>query len=96
MLGRFRHFQFGALLSPLMPLFATLLALLVGAVMLVTLGANPLEAYSALVNGAFGSPNALADPVVKATPSPSLVLALAAGRVQAPAALSKPFERGEG
>jgi len=68
MLGRFRHFRVGAILGPLMPFFATLLALLVGAVMLLALGANPLEAYGALADGAFGSPNALADTVVKATP----------------------------
>lgn len=64
----FRHFRLGAILGPLMPFFATLLALLVGAVMLLALDANPLEAYGALVRGAFGSRNALADTVVKATP----------------------------
>jgi len=65
---QFRHFKSGAILGPLMPLFATLLALLVGAAMLLALDANPLEAYGAMVQGAFGSPNALADTVVKATP----------------------------
>jgi ABC-type uncharacterized transport system permease subunit len=68
MLGRFRHFRFSAILGPLMPFIATLLALLAGAVMLLALGANPLEAYDALLDGAFGSPNALADTAVKATP----------------------------
>lgn len=57
-----------SLLWGLMPLFATLTALLVGAVMLLILGANPLEAYSAMLKGAFGSPNAVADTLVKATP----------------------------
>jgi ABC-type uncharacterized transport system permease subunit len=42
--------------------------LLVGAVMLLMLGANPVEAYVAMAQGAFGSPNALADTLVKATP----------------------------
>jgi len=51
-----------------MPLLAAMLALLVGAVMLLALDANPLQAYGALVRGAFGSLNALADTVVKATP----------------------------
>jgi ABC-type uncharacterized transport system permease subunit len=51
-----------------MPLAATLAALLVGAVMLLALDADPLKAYSALVGGAFGSLNALADTAVKATP----------------------------
>ena len=79
MLTRFRHFRFGAILGPLIPFFATLLALLVGAVMLLALGANPLDAYGALVKEAFGSPNALADTVVKAPPllwSPAQLLPL--------------------
>lgn len=52
----------------LLPLLATLAALAVGAVMLILLRANPIEAYSALLDGAFGSQNALADTLVKATP----------------------------
>ncbi len=56
------------LVDALLPVFATLAALAVGAVMLLVLGANPLEAFGALVEGAFGSGNALADTVVKATP----------------------------
>lgn len=52
----------------LLPLLATLAALAIGAVMLILLKANPLEAYSALLEGAFGSKNALADTLVKATP----------------------------
>jgi simple sugar transport system permease protein len=52
----------------LLPFLATLAALAIGAVMLVFLGANPFAAYGALINGAFGSPNALADTLVKATP----------------------------
>ncbi len=60
--------QFGVVLDALTPVLAVLAALLVGAVMLLMLKANPLEAYAALVKGAFGSPNALADSVVKATP----------------------------
>ncbi|MCB2178293.1 ABC transporter permease [bacterium] len=56
------------IIDALLPVFAVLAALAVGAVMLITLGANPFEAFSALVDGAFGSANALADTVVKATP----------------------------
>ena len=52
----------------LLPVFAVLAALGVGAVMLILLGANPLEAFGALLEGAFGSTNALADTAVKATP----------------------------
>jgi simple sugar transport system permease protein len=68
MLERLRLSKFGAIPGLLMPLLATLLALLVGAIMLLALDANPVEAYGALVKGAFGSPNALADTAVKATP----------------------------
>jgi len=56
------------LVDTLLPVFAALAALAFGALMLLILGANPLEAFSALVDGAFGSTNALADTVVKATP----------------------------
>lgn len=52
----------------LLPIFAALAALAVGAVMLLMLGANPLTAYGALLEGAFGSTNALAETIVKATP----------------------------
>jgi general nucleoside transport system permease protein len=51
-----------------LPVIATLAALLVGAVMLLALGANPLIAYRALIEGAFGSVNSLADTLVRATP----------------------------
>lgn len=52
----------------LMPLLATLAALAVGAALLFLLGTNPLEAYAAMIQGAFGSKNALADTIVKAVP----------------------------
>lgn len=50
------------------PVAAVLGALLIGAVMLAVLGANPLEGYAALFEGAFGSTNSIADTAVKATP----------------------------
>lgn len=56
------------LVDAFMPVFATLAALAVGAVMLFILGANPLQAYRALWDGAFGSSNAFAETLVKATP----------------------------
>lgn len=55
-------------LGPLTPILAALAAFIVGALMLLALGANPLQAYAALIEGAFGSVNSLADTVVKATP----------------------------
>ena len=56
------------IIDALLPVFATFAALAVGAVMLLILGANPLQAYGALLEGAFGSGNALAETVVKAVP----------------------------
>jgi general nucleoside transport system permease protein len=47
---------------------AAVAALLLGAVMLLALGANPLEAYRALVEGAFGGLRPLTDTAVKAIP----------------------------
>jgi simple sugar transport system permease protein len=55
-------------LAALIPVLATLAALGVFALILMALGANPIEAYGALVEGAVGSPNAIADTLVKATP----------------------------
>ena len=56
------------LIDALLPVFATLAALLVGAVMLLFLKVNPIEAYKALWEGAFGTSNAFAETLVKATP----------------------------
>ena len=50
------------------PLVAGGLGLLVGAVTLLALGANPIDAYAAMLHGAFGSPNTFADTLVKACP----------------------------
>lgn len=60
--------RLNAILDALLPLFATLAALLVCAIMLIILDVNPIVAYGALLNGAFGSSNALAETLVKATP----------------------------
>jgi len=69
-MGKFlaRRPTIGQVIDLFLPLLATLAALAVGAVMLMLLGANPLMAYSSLIDGAFGSTNALADTIVKATP----------------------------
>ena len=56
------------LIDGLLPVFATLAALALGAVMLLFLKVNPIEAYKALWQGAFGSTNAFAETLVKATP----------------------------
>ena len=58
----------GALFDAFLPVLATLAALLVGAIMLLFLKINPIEAYKALWIGAFGTTNAFAETLVKATP----------------------------
>jgi simple sugar transport system permease protein len=60
--------RFSQIVDALLPVFATFAALAVGAVMLLVLGANPIRAYGAMVEGAFGSGNALAETAVKAVP----------------------------
>ena len=50
------------------PLVAVLLALLIGAIILIASGANPIDAYAALIQGAFGSSMALGRTLEKATP----------------------------
>lgn len=55
-------------INALMPVLAALAALAVGAIILILLGTNPMAAYASLLEGAFGSGNALADTLVKATP----------------------------
>ncbi len=60
--------KLSAIFDALLPVIATLAALIVGAVMLLLLKVNPIEAYAALWDGAFGSANAFAETLVKATP----------------------------
>jgi ABC-type uncharacterized transport system permease subunit len=63
-----KNFDLSRLNAIVVPLIAGGLGLLVGALMLLALGANPLDAYAAMLQGAFGSPNAFADTLVKACP----------------------------
>jgi len=55
-------------LSIRVPIAAVILALLVGAVILIVSGVNPLKAYAALFNGAFGNEIYLQRTLEKATP----------------------------
>lgn len=64
----FRSESVAKLIDALLPVLAALTALSIGAVMLIILGANPFKAFGALIDGAFGSTNSLADTIVKATP----------------------------
>ena len=52
----------------LFPVLAFVAALLVGGVMLLILGANPIAGFGALIDGAFGSLRALSDTAAKAVP----------------------------
>ncbi len=52
----------------LLPLLAVPVAFLIGAVMLAALGANPIESYGALLQGAFGDKSGITQTLVKATP----------------------------
>ena len=52
----------------LLPVAAVALALLIGAGMLLALGADPLKAYSAMLQGAAGSVSGITQTLVKATP----------------------------
>jgi simple sugar transport system permease protein len=52
----------------LLPVAAVALALLIGAGMLLALGADPLKAYSAMLQGAAGSISGITQTLVKATP----------------------------
>ena len=59
-----RNIAFGSAL----PVIAVLVALLFGAIMLLLLGVNPFEAYSAMILGVFGSLSGITQARVKATP----------------------------
>ncbi len=56
------------LLAYSIPVLAVFAALLFGAIMLLLLGANPIEGYSEMFIGAFGSGDALIATILKATP----------------------------
>jgi simple sugar transport system permease protein len=68
MRAKLSKINFSQVIDALLPVFATFAALAVGAVMLLLLGANPITAYGALVEGAFGSGNSLAETAAKAVP----------------------------
>lgn len=56
------------LIGLVVPLVAVVSALAVGAIMLLALGANPITGYSAMLSGAFGGWDNLADTAIKAIP----------------------------
>lgn len=52
----------------LIPLGAVAAALTIGAVLLLILGANPIEGFSAMIRGAFGTSTGLTETALRATP----------------------------
>jgi len=66
---RFRLIQvFGGSMGIFLPLLSMIVALLIGALVLVFLKKNPLEAYRALFLGGFGTKAGIIETVVKSTP----------------------------
>jgi ABC-type uncharacterized transport system permease subunit len=66
---RERGIDWGMVLIRAAPLVLAMgAALLIGAVMLLLLGVNPVEAYASMITGVFGSKFGLAQSVIKATP----------------------------
>ena len=59
---------FDSVFNALLPVLAVLASFLVGGVFLLILNINPIEAYSALVQGAFGSQRLFATTLVKSVP----------------------------
>jgi general nucleoside transport system permease protein len=57
-----------ALDAALVPLLAIFTALVIGGIIIALAGGNPLQAYVGLFQGAFGSPKALSETAVWATP----------------------------
>jgi general nucleoside transport system permease protein len=67
------------LIELLVPLLAIFTALVIGAVIIVATGSSVVEAYSGLFRGAIGSPQAIANTLVEATPYIFAGLAVALG-----------------
>ena len=61
----------------LVPLAAIAMALTVGAVVILLVGSNPIEAYAALLRGMFGSPDRIAASLARSTPFIGTALAVA-------------------
>ena len=61
------------------PLYAVLVAVLVGSLIMLVAGSNPVRAYGALFQGALGSPTAVANTLGRSTPYIIASLAVALG-----------------
>ena len=60
--------QFEKVFNILIPVVAIVVSLLIGSIIILAQGASPLEAYAALVQGAFGGAYNLSNSLVMATP----------------------------
>jgi general nucleoside transport system permease protein len=65
--------------SILIPLAAILAAFLVGGILIIAWGSNPLEVFGSLFRGAFGTPNSIATTLERLTPLVFTGLAVAYG-----------------
>ncbi len=70
-------FQWWDLQPVLVPLYALILAFIVGGVLIALIGVNPFEAYWALLRGMFGTPERVAGSVARSVPFIGSALALA-------------------
>lgn len=77
--ARARRLPLGAIVSPAQFVLGTLLALAVGALILLIFGENPVTAYQALIKGALGSKRTIAETMLSATPLILGGLAVAVG-----------------
>lgn len=78
-LGRRMLERYFRLAPVTVPFYAILIAILVGTVFIVGSGANPVTAYTALLDGAVGSPDRIATTIGRATPFMIAALAVALG-----------------
>ena len=60
-----------------LPVFALVLAVIVGGVLVAIIGGNPFDAYWALLRGMFGSPDRIASSISRSTPYIGAALAVA-------------------
>jgi simple sugar transport system permease protein len=56
------------ILNVVLPFFAVLASFLVGSIFLMVLGINPIEAYTALLQGAFGTARLTTTTIIKSVP----------------------------
>lgn len=63
-----RRLEPSRLMAILVPIVSFILALVVGGILLLTAGADPIETYKAMFDGAFGSDYARSETLIKAIP----------------------------